>query len=82
MAHWGVKKSPYAGAYGVWQYNVGKATGVTGDCDLDYSYVDYPKLIKEKGLNGYGKPPEPEKKTKYVELAIDGTTYAGTLTEK
>ena len=121
LAHWGVKKSPYTGAYGIWQYGVEKSKsnaaweaikatvsdkdeaarldslltagvlsncslpGIKGDVDVDYCYVDYPKLIKEKGLNGYGKPPkppEPEKKTKYVELAIDGTTYAGTLTEK
>jgi peptidoglycan hydrolase-like protein with peptidoglycan-binding domain len=62
-----------------------KADGIAGDCDLDYCYIDYTAKIKAKGLNGYGKPPkppEPEKKTKYVELAIDGVTYAGTLTEK
>lgn len=88
LAHWGVKKSPYPGAYGVWQYNVGKATGVTGDCDLDYSYVDYPKLIKEKGLNGYGKPPEPTptptpaKETLDITIEFGGKTYSGTLTEK
>lgn len=88
LAHWGVKKSPYAGAYGVWQYNVGKATGVAGDCDLDYSYVDYPKLIKEKGLNGYGKPPEPTptptpaKETLDITMEFGGKTYSGTLTEK
>lgn len=31
--------------------------GVT--CDQDYSFVDYPSLIKAKGLNGYGKEPTP-----------------------
>lgn len=82
LAHWDVKKSPYSGAYGVWQYGVGKADGVTGDCDLDYSYVDYPAKIKEKGLNGYGKPPEePKKKEITVEMTVDGTTYSGTLYE-
>jgi GH25 family lysozyme M1 (1,4-beta-N-acetylmuramidase) len=87
LAHWDVQKSPYTGSYGVWQYSVGNAAGVTGACDLDYSYVDYPAQIKAKGLNGYGKqpkPPEPTpaKKTVTVEMKIDGTTYAGTLTEK
>ena len=24
--------------------------------DTDYAYVDYPKYIKAKGLNGYPKP--------------------------
>lgn len=81
LAHWDVKKSPYQGAYGIWQYGVGKADGVTGDCDLDYSYVDYPSKIKEKGLNGYGKPPEEPKKEITVEMTVDGTTYSGTLYE-
>ncbi len=87
LAQWDVSKPTYGGAYGIWQHAVGKADGISGDCDLDYCYIDYPTQIKAKGLNGYGtpkppKPPEPEKKTKYVELAIDGVTYAGTLTEK
>jgi GH25 family lysozyme M1 (1,4-beta-N-acetylmuramidase) len=82
LAQWDVAKPTYNRSYGLWQYSVGQAAGVTGACDLDYGYVDYPAQIKAKGLNGYGKQPEPEKKTKYVELAIDGATYAGTLTEK
>lgn len=87
LAQWDVTKPTYGGAYGIWQHAVGKADGISGDCDLDYCYIDYPTQIKAKGLNGYGtpkppKPPEPEKKTKYVELVIDGVTYAGTLTEK
>ena len=85
LAHWDVQKSPYSGDYGVWQYKVGKADGVTGDCDLDYSYVDYPAKIKEKGLNGYGKPPEvvePEKPDEItVEMTVNGKQYKGTLTE-
>lgn len=55
LAHWGVSKSPYNGAYGLWQYGVGVASGVQGKCDLDYAYVDYPTLIKAKGLNGFSK---------------------------
>lgn len=84
LAHWDVQKSPYSGDYGVWQYSVGKANGVTGACDLDYSYVDYPAKIKAKGLNGYGKQPEPtpQKKTINVEMTVDGKSYAGTLIEK
>lgn len=85
LAQWDVTKPTYGGAYGIWQHAVGKADGISGDCDLDYCCIDYPAQIKAKGLNGYGKPPkppEPEKKTKYVELGIDGVTYAGTLTEK
>ena len=99
LAHWGVTKSPYSGAYGIWQYNVGKIAGIDGDCDLDYGYVDYPSQIKSKGLNGFGEPPTPKDpsdqpsqddkpadpvpaKTIYVEMDLDGQTYAGTLTAK
>ena len=67
LAHWGVTKSPYSGAYGIWQYNVGKVAGIDGDCDLDYGYVDYPTQIKSKGLNGFGVPPaikEPQNQPK------------------
>lgn len=87
LAHWDVDKSPYTGAYGMWQYSVGSANGVTGACDLDYCYVDYPAQIKAKGLNGYGitHPPaddtEPEKGLA-IELTIDGKQYKGTVYPK
>lgn len=73
---------------GIWQPDTAQTAGFPEPVDQDICYIDYESQIKAKGLNGYGKPPkppkppEPEKKTKYVELAIDGTTYAGTLTEK
>lgn len=54
---------------------------MTGKCDLDYAYVDYPKLIKEKGLNGYGKPAEQQKNEISIEMTVDGITYKGTLYE-
>lgn len=82
LAHWDVQKSPYSGDYGVWQYSVGKANGVTGACDLDYSYVDYPTLIKERGLNGFGKPEPAKKDTIAVEMTVNGKQYGGTLTER
>ncbi len=88
LAHWDVEKSPYSGAYGIWQYKVGTAAGVTGDCDLDYCYVDYPAKIKAKGLNGYGSThppadtePEPAKGVE-IELTIDGKQYKGTVYPK
>ena len=37
--------------------------------------VDYPKLIKESGCNGYA----PEPSTNTVRLTIDGTTWEGEL---
>lgn len=38
-----------------------KINGIT--VDQDYCYVDYPTLIKNKGLNGYGKQAPVKKKT-------------------
>ena len=87
LAHWDVDKSPYTGAYGMWQYSVGSANGVTGACDLDYCYVDYPAKIKAKGLNGYGitHPPADDaeqEKGLAIELTIDGKQYKGTVYPK
>lgn len=86
LAQWDVSKPTYGGAYGIWQYKVGKAAGIKGDCDLDYSYVDYPAQIKAKGLNGYGKkpdkPPEIVKDSITVEMTVNGKKYSGTLTAK
>lgn len=82
LAHWDVDKSPYSGQYGMWQYKVGAAAGVTGDCDLDYSYEDYPAKIKAKGLNGFSTDAVPDTpKTITVEMTVDGIKYKGTLTE-
>lgn len=83
LAQWDVSAPTYT--CGIWQSNTAQTAGFPEPVDQDVCYIDYESQIKAKGLNGYGKPPkppEPEKKTKYVELAIDGTTYAGTLTEK
>lgn len=62
----------YSGTYGVWQYGVignkgvkgkeytlcGSIAGIQTNCDLDFSYRDYPALIKRSPLNGWGKPPD------------------------
>ena len=48
----------YGGLFGMWQYSdKGRVSGISGDVDLDECYVDYPKIVKEGGFNGY---PEPE----------------------
>ena len=86
VANVGVSKPAYSGSYGIWQYSwKGKLDGITGDVDLDYSYVDYPSQIKAKGLNGYGKQPDkPTEKPDTdsgitVEMTIDGKKYRGTV---
>ena len=47
-------KCNYGGTYGMWQYSSkGKVSGVSVPVDMDYCYVDYPSVIKAKGLNGF-----------------------------
>ena len=87
LAHVGVSESSYSGAYDMWQYSwKGTVEGISGDVDLDYCYKDFPKIIKEAGLNGFEKASEapsveapkkeaPKKKKTVDELAkevIDG----------
>lgn len=55
VAQWSSKCS-YSGAYGIWQYSSkGKISGISGNVDMDYSYIDFPSTIKSGGFNGYGK---------------------------
>lgn len=43
--------------YGMWQYSeTGMVPGISGHVDLDYAYIDYPTIMKEKHLNGFGTP--------------------------
>lgn len=45
----------YIKDYAIWQKtNLGVVAGVIGNVDIDESYVDFPKIMKKKGLNGYG----------------------------
>lgn len=49
-------KCTYEDSYGVWQYSgSGKVNGIDGAVDLDYSYIDYKKIMQKTGLNNYGK---------------------------
>lgn len=61
----------YKGTYGIWQYGVGRVPGISGDCDMNIGYIDYPTIIKNAGLNGYGKSesPEPPPKKSVDEIA-------------
>lgn len=56
-------KCNYNGSYGMWQYSSeGRVNGISGTVDMDICYVDYPKMIKDGGLNGYTKPSQPAAK--------------------
>ena len=63
LAFWGLE-CPSCPAQ-MWQYggstNFIRSNKIAGQvCDQDYAFIDFPTLIKEKGLNGYGKTPTPE----------------------
>lgn len=54
VAHTGVSKTNFRYPYGIWQHSHnGKIDGINGAVDLNYSYIDYPALIKSAGKNGY-----------------------------
>ena len=58
VAHIGVEKTSYSGQYGMWQFShTGKKDGISGNVDLNRSYIDYEQIIKTKGLNGFSKSP-------------------------
>ena len=47
-------KCTYTGAYGVWQRSSkGSVKGISGNVDLDISYLDFPSIIKKAHLNGF-----------------------------
>ena len=65
VANWGSKKptSPYAG---MWQFggetNLLRSNQIASfTVDQNYAYIDYPKIIKSKGLNGLTKTSSPLK---------------------
>lgn len=45
----------YTGPYSLWQYSSsGKVGGISGACDLNYSYFDFLPDIRAGGYNNYG----------------------------
>ena len=47
LAQW-AQKPTYKEKFGIWQYSSkGKKPGIKGNVDLDISYVDYPKIIRQ-----------------------------------
>ena len=55
VAEYGHKLN-YSGNYGMWQNtSAWRVGGISGNVDHDFCYVDYPSIIKNKGLNGFKK---------------------------
>ena len=51
LAHWTDALKPSQNCQ-IWQYSSkGKVNGINGNVDMNKSFVDFPKVIKEKGLN-------------------------------
>ncbi len=83
LSHIGVEQTDYSGNYGLWQYSwTGRIDGISGDVDLDYSYKDYPTIIKNAGLNGFSNNIVSTENTAEISVTVDGKTYSGTLSEK
>lgn len=84
LAHW-TDQTNYSGNYGIWQYSSeGKVNGINGNVDMDICYKDFPTIIKNKGLNGYGQPNQPATSPDdgiTVEVSIDGKKYSGKLNQ-
>ena len=52
LAQWNVDKPSYS--CGIWQYSeTGTVDGISGNVDLNISYKNYAKKMKNKGLNGF-----------------------------
>ena len=83
LAHW-CNQTNYSGAYSIWQHSEkGSVDGINGNVDLDIGYKDFPTIIKAKGLNGYGKEPNPPAPAAEdgiaVEVRVVGKKYSGKL---
>ena len=61
LAHYAAV-TDYDKEHGIWQCSSREQiAGISGNCDLDWSYRDYPALIREQGLNGFApEQPAPE----------------------
>lgn len=57
FSHWVAHYSNvcgYKGSHHMWQYSSGGSVpGVTARTDMNWCYIDFPKVIKENNLNGY-----------------------------
>lgn len=65
VAEYGAKLN-YSGSVGMWQNTSSwRVPGINGNVDHDYSYIDYPSIIKQGGFNEFKKSsskPAEEKK--------------------
>lgn len=86
LAQW-AKEPTWKGNYGIWQYTSdGSVSGIQGRVDMNISYLDYPTIIKNAGLNGFGKPaaqpkPEPPSRNEPVKEIVYTVKKGDTLSK-
>ena len=73
----------------IWQFtSSGKVEGISGNCDLNWVYKDFPSVIKANGLNGFAAEKESALSKEASRLIIgpastgDRTTVGKMLTER
>lgn len=60
LAQWSSAPT-YDKEFGMWQYTSdGTVDGIPGRVDLDIAYIDYPVVIRERGLNHLDRNDQPE----------------------
>ena len=58
LAQWANAPTYTGHSFNMWQYSSkGRVPGISGNVDLDVAYMDFPAVIKGKGLNGYSTAP-------------------------
>lgn len=64
LAQWANAPTYTGHTFNMWQYSSkGRVPGISGNVDLDIAYMDFPSVIKKKGLNGCTVIPTAPKKT-------------------
>lgn len=82
LAEYGSQLS-WSGPVGIWQYtSKGRFTGIDGDVDTNICYVDYPKMIKEGGFNGFEASSGPSLETLDYTGFTEGQKSLGVLAYK
>lgn len=80
LAHWDIA-SP-SRPCGLWQKGIGKENGISGNVDLDECYIDFPNIIENSSLNGYGiLNTNNHNTTIKVTIEFDDHKYSGLLEE-
>lgn len=78
LAAWYIQKPDRACQ--MWQHSsTGKVDGITGNVDMNYSYVDFPSYLKSKGYNHLSTPPWIEQASEWAKDGVDWAVKNGIL---